>query len=336
MSSDPLSVFQRFAEAIESDAFVAFEEQFAERMRTAINKGYARGKDEPEIVEAVSSGVNSFGSLAPEHGPGFRIVPESAYIHGFRSQVKFQYRGSTSQCELGDVVYILSITHGGRVFFERATFNQVKKADKHLTWHVKPEQLFLLTSFPTFRGVAGSWISPDPHNWPNLTGCLGSYGLIYDSDFLFVNARDLLRYLGLKKQLNLNQAMRIDWWPPFARWLGFLHAPWDGLGASEYRFAANAAEFSRRFLRFGIGEILFIPPGAFDNPQARSMKKDLRRGIKSLWDSEHWDNKVESLWKSLSLPYVGQDPPDDGEPYPVPEDPDGPGTGVVHIRIEVE
>jgi hypothetical protein len=209
LSSDPYSVFQKFAEAVESDAFVVFEEEFAERMRSAIRNGYASGKDEPEIVEAVSSGVNSFGSLSPAQGSGFRIVPESAYIHGFRSQVKFQYRGTTSQCELGDVVYILSITHGGRVSFEGATFNQVKKADKHLTWHVKPEQLFLLTSFPTFRGVAGSWISPDSHNWPNLTGCLGSYGLIYDSDFLFVNARDLLRYLGLKKQLNLNQSILI-------------------------------------------------------------------------------------------------------------------------------
>ena len=108
------------------------------------------------------------------------------------------------------------------------------------------------------------------------------------------------------------------------------------MGASEYRSAANSAEFSRLFLRFGIGETLFIPPGAFDNPQARSMRKDLRRGIKSLWDSEHWDDRAESLWKGISLPYVGQDPPDDGEPYPAPENPDGPGTGIVHIRIEIE
>ena len=130
--------------------------------------------------------------------------------------------------------------------------------------------------------------------------------------------------------------MRIDWWPPFARWLGFLHAPWGGLRANEYRFAANSAEFSRLFLRFGIGEILFIPPGAFDNPQARSMKNDLRRGIKSLWKTKHCDSKMESLWESLSLPHVGQDQPDGGEPYPVPEDPDGPGTWIVHIRIEIE
>ena len=45
---------------------------------------------------------------------------------------------------------------------------------------------------------------------------------------------------------------------------------------------------------------------------------------------------MESLWKSLTLPYVDQDPPDGGEPYPAPEDPNSPGTGVVHIRVEIE
>ena len=48
------------------------------------------------------------------------------------------------------------------------------------------------------------------------------------------------------------------------------------------------------------------------------MKNDLRRGIKSLWKTKNWHSKMESLWESLSLPYVDQDPPEGGEPFPLP------------------
>lgn len=334
----PLEQFQR---GTESDEFAAYEKEFASRINTSIRRGFRYKRKEPLIVKQIRDLLKSLEGIPDIAGGGFSLRTRTMFIHGFRSMVQFNDLGAPAKRELGDLAFVYSIVRRGLVYFQRLTINQVKKTDRDGTWHIDEKQLRLLSQFPTFTGAAGSYVGKYPHNLPNLSGCLGSYGLMDPNEFLFVGAQDFANLLGDRREVKRPEVLGLGDTLDHPFTLPLPPAAGQGKGLDNFRFASNTVSFSSRFLRLGIGEVAFLPPGLWDNPQARHIRWDLavaselslKRGQKSSKDA--WE-----VSKSLRLPYFGSESkgnePPPGGAFPPDYNPGPGGTGVVMVTAVIE
>lgn len=332
-------VIEKYAKTVKSDVFVRYEKDFADKMLSALSKNYLKALHEPSLVQVVEGIVNSVQYLNAK-GPRllFELTTKSIFIHGNKSQVQFNYYGkSTNSVELGDLIFILSVVYNGTKYLEKLTINQFKKdkrKSRSISWNISnKKQLYLLSRFPTFRGVRGL-IPKKEYDLPNYSGCLGSYGLIHKpGDFAFVSATRLDSFMGCRKTLKFKELSNlIDirfnripdccpiFYPTFRHILGNCHISYD-----VYKFIDE-------YLRASVGEPVFAKIG-LDNSQARTLLHDLLTAVKTKAKrakSKRMLNFVESFRK---FPY-----PDKGENRSnedIDFDPEGGGIGIIHTTIDL-
>jgi hypothetical protein len=166
------------------------------------------------MVSIIESIVNNLNGLSTSTN-GFRISTKSVFIHGNKSHVEFEYYGQPVKRELGDLIFILSVVYNGRKYFEKFTISQFKKDDGKLRWDLSNrEQIYLLSRFPSFRGVKGSIIPMREFNLPNYSGCLGSFNLLFKpGDLVFISASRLESLIGDRKSINMIDVSE-SWEPP--------------------------------------------------------------------------------------------------------------------------
>ena len=359
---DLLKCIIKYVKTTQDDKFVWHSKELARRIQSGIKDGYKNGTGEPGIVEAMVSNINQTGPLISAIG-GITLSTNSIFIHGSKSYVEFDYYGSKTTRELGDIVFVLSVVHNGRKYFEKMTLNQVKK-DKGGVWNLSSksskEQLYLLTRFPTFKWATNSLIPPKEYELSDHSGCLGTYGLLYaPGDFGAIGSKGLETILSTKGRLKLKdllsheRAIRIwhsPWWPfPFFdSELGheFVHLLSDypelvGLYLDSQHFfglpilgcscvATDSYEFSDKYLRGQIGEMIYAEGQPY-NRQASQFLHDLMTGIKKragLANQKEIISFVESFYR---YPYVGRDVPN-GD---IESGHGGGGIGIIHTAIDL-
>jgi len=301
-------VLKKYMNTIRSVTFLEYEKEFAQKIDSAMEEGYSKGLHEPDLVEIIVDNVK--GCRIRNKEQFFEISTESIFIHGHKSQVKFDFYGQEVQRELGDLIFIASIVFNGKKYFEKLTINQFKKDKANIrivSWNLSnKEQLYLLSRFPPFEGVKGSLIPMRKYILPNYSGCLGSYGLIYKpGDFAFVSAIDLDSLVGARNSLRINElhhlpaTVRYSPFPPhfyldidkffylmdklFRRYGFGNDLYWNFF--NNYHFSYNISDFAHKYLTVGIGEPIFMVKGIY-NPQARDFLHDLLLAARIKAESE--------------------------------------------------
>ncbi|GFP37903.1 hypothetical protein HKBW3S44_01583, partial [Candidatus Hakubella thermalkaliphila] len=192
----------------------------------------------------------------------------------------------------------------GWKYFEKLTINQFKK-DKRgsmsISWSIDNRgQLYLLSRFPTFRGVKGL-IPKKESTLPNYSGCLGSYGLIYKpGDFAFVSATALDSFMGQKNTLKKGELYLLTYkskkypfffpyfYPDINELLYLIDKFYRRYGFKwyflwnifdNYHYAYNTFDFTHKYLTMGIGEPLFMKIG-IDNLHARNFLHEFLSAIR--------------------------------------------------------
>jgi hypothetical protein len=302
---------KKYIEIVESDAFAGYEKDFAGRIISALSSCYQNRLSEPDMVKTVEDVINSCKNLTRNNSkPDFELSTNAIFIHGYhKSGVRFNYYGKRADTELGDIIFIVSIIFNGQKYFEKFTISQFKKNSQNnrsISWNMEnKEQLYLLSMFPKFRGVAGSIVPQKDFNLPNYSGCLGSYSLLYaPGDFAFVSGTRLASYLGSSKKINGNDLFSIGerenvinisewhhWWHDWLRILEFCRQPYCdfcsllptfNLFLGNCHFSMNVYDFVSKYLRLSIGE----PTIGKTNLQARNFLIELMSTLKPKTDEE--------------------------------------------------
>lgn len=239
----------------------------------------------------------------------------------------------------------------GKKYFEKVTINQIKKS-RGSTWRLysrsSEEQLYLLSRFPTFKGVKGL-IPRKDYSLSNLSGCLGTHGLLYKPGDLAVISSYLLSIIySRKKSVNLKdlvsvppfyRGLYINWWPELVlklRLLGFppyyFHPLLPPFGNSTVSY--NAYDFSDKYLRGQIGEMIFAKVFHY-NKQAFSFIQDLIELIMEKAKKENLKQLKEFVDFFKKYPYEGKEKKD---PEKSPEKiyHEGGGFGLVYTVIDLE
>lgn len=180
----------------------------AARMRGGIERIYTSKPDEVECVRAMVQAIDGTPPVAVtlDRRASFTLKVEAAFLHGSRSQVRFQVGGADHQRELADLLVLGAYVNDGRLAFQRACLIQAKRAGQSTgqaasRYGVDPWQLALLASFPEFSGVAGVFAGLTVH-LRNRSGMLGAYGLLSPpGEIIIVSARVLNQVLGGRKSL---------------------------------------------------------------------------------------------------------------------------------------
>lgn len=294
VSVDSLVCIERFFEITQTGNFILHSKKFARSLTAGIERLYSERED--NIVKIIESIINSVETIETLDR-NFKISTSSIFIHGNKSQVKFEYYGKTAQRELGDIIFILSVLYKGEKYFEKMTINQVKKSEDE-SWKFykdgEKEQLYLLSRFPTFRGVKNkSLIPPKEYNLTDFSSCLGSYGLLYPpGEFAFISSK-LLGILASEhnsvKLSNLVLDNSFYDFPLLYRYLSyydyrffywkycpiFYYLP---IYRSSY-MSYNAYEFSCHYLKGLIGELIYSKDLPF-NASASQFLQDLIRAMR--------------------------------------------------------
>jgi hypothetical protein len=169
-------------------------------------EGYQQHDTEPKMVKAIINNVNGLSTSSN----GFHISTKGIFIHGNRSWVEFEYYGNKTKCELGDLIFIISIIYNNNKYFEKLTITQFKKSTNDTRWDLNKKQLYLLARFPTFKGAKGSIIPMKEYNLSNYSSCLGSYGLLYKpGDFAFASAKIVEAILGNSKSIGIKSMLSV-------------------------------------------------------------------------------------------------------------------------------
>ncbi len=188
-------VLKKYLMTIKTNEFRRHRRIFSKRLRDGIKSGLELSEREEKIVSTIREIINKLGSFGTI-GNQIEISTESVFIHGIRSWVKFDFNGQKTTKELGDIIFLVSVVYRGWKYFEKLTITQVKKL-RNGKWNLAPkEQLYLLSHFPSFKGVDRSIIPSREIVLPNYTGCLGTYGLLLpQSDFFILTSAVLLDHM---------------------------------------------------------------------------------------------------------------------------------------------
>ncbi|MBI3815185.1 MAG: hypothetical protein HY279_12085 [Nitrospinae bacterium] len=292
----------------------------------------------------------------------FELSTSSVFIHGNKSQVKFDYYGQSAQRELGDLIFIISVVFNNKKYLEKFTINQFKKdkrSSKNILWSMdNKEQLYLLSRFPTFKGVRGSLIPMRDFNLQNYSGSLGSYGFLQTpGDFAFVSATKLESYLGSRKTINGNDLYTFHsslsnyyWWPfeignliDIEEWFYICHKLcrherffygleqcWPNIGIfGNCHYTQNIHDFVDKYLRLCIGEPTLSEIG-INNLSAYAFLVDLLQLVKRIREEE-LTKFVDSFF---SYHYAGgQGGREISEN--IEFDPKGGGVGIIYTTINL-
>jgi hypothetical protein len=286
-------VIEKYVETVESNAFVGYEKDLAGRIMSALSAGYQNRLCETDMVKIIESVINGCKNLTSKSDqPYFELSTNAIFVHGYpkESGVEFDYYGARASTELGDIIFIASIIFNDQIYFEKFTISQFKKdnqRNRSISWNMEnKKQLYLLSRFPEFRGVAGSIVPQKNFNLPNYSGCLGSYSLLYaPGDFAFVSGTRLDSYLGSRNKINGDDLFSIGerrdviniskwhhWWHEWVHMIDvcrhfcrphcnacFLLSPFNlFLGNFHFlgncHFSMNVSDFVSKYLRLCIGE----------------------------------------------------------------------------------
>ncbi len=200
-------MFQTFSETPEVQHW---QWDLAARMRSGIERVYASRPDEVECVRAVVQAIDGTPEIvvkANRRG-SFKLSVEAAFLHGARSQVRFQVGGASHHRELADLLVLAGYVNDGSLACQRACLVQAKRSGPSgnqaaSRYGVDPWQLALLASFPPFEGISISGVFAGlTVHMRNTSGMLGAYGLLSPpGEVVVVSARVLNQMLGGRKSI---------------------------------------------------------------------------------------------------------------------------------------
>lgn len=349
-------VIEKYLRLMKTEHFAKYEKDFAYKVQMGLNEGYNRGFYEPAMVSVVEGIINNLQGLSVS-ADRFRISTNSIFIHGNRSQVEFEYYGQKVQRELGDLIFILSVIHNGRKYFEKFTISQFKKDNDRLRWDLSnKEQIYLLSRFPSFRGIRGSIIPMRKFSLPNYFGCLGSFNLFFrPGDFVFVSAGQLESFIG-RKSINIVNISKF-WEPPSYYFTYPTPFDWHYIEESLYiwhkmcrhrmlipffppffidilgfsRYASNIHDFTDKYLRGYIGELTYSDIGVYNTP-AFDFLRELLSAIMKKAQKEKKTEGVNFVKEFFKHPYGGNE---GGMREGVEFDYEGGGVGIIHTSINL-
>ena len=272
-------IIERYLQLIETRDFLEYENDFANRLKEGISKGYRQNLQEPKIVEAIVNKINK--NRLSKTINRFHISTTGIFIHGPKSVVEFEYYGTNTKRELGDLIFIISVIYNNKKYFEKLTITQFKKSKKP-KWEFRKndkEQLYLLSRFPTFKMkiIKNDEIEEKEYNLPNYSNCLGSYGFLYKpGDFVFASAKIVEMSLGSKSNIKIEDIYNIGktfLLEPFCicyrRYCCYmdLFIPWKYIRYTVFPnyllpiignslYSSNVYEFSEKYLRSLIGDFV--------------------------------------------------------------------------------
>jgi hypothetical protein len=350
-------VVKKYLQLIKTEDFAKYEKDFASKVQIALKEGYRRGFYEPDVVSLVEEIINKLDGLSVSTNK-VKISTKSIFIHGNKSQVEFEYYGQRVQRELGDLIFILSVIYNGRKYFEKFTISQFKKDDDKLRWNLSnKEQIYLLSRFPSFRGIKGSIIPMREFNLPNYFGCLGSFNLLFrPGDFVFVSALQLESFLGNRKSLSRANISKLEEPPcyycpypipfdlPHIEYLFYIwrklwrhgipipFSPPYFIGILVFsRFASNIHEFVDKYLRGNIGELTYSDIGIYNTP-AFNFLCELFSAIMIKARKEEKTKFINFIDEFFRYPYGGQN---GGIREGVEFDYEGGGIGIIYTSINL-
>lgn len=353
-------VVRKYLQLINTEHFAKYEKDFAYKIQIGLNEGYNRGFYEPDMVSIIEGIVNKLNGLSVSANR-FKISTKSIFIHGNKSQVEFEYYGQRVQRELGDLIFILSVIYNGKKYFEKFTISQFKKDNDSLRWDISnKEQLYLLSRFPSFRGIRGSIIPMREFNLPNYSGCLGSFNLLFrHGDFVFVSAPQLESFVGNRKSINLFNVYKLldpptfysacpisfdlphieeffyIWREVWRRWphrmpVQFFPPYFIGvLGFS--RSASNIHDFVDKYLRGYIGELTYSDIGVYNTP-AFDFLRELFSVIMRKAQKEKKTEFINFVNEFFRYPYGGNE---GGMRENIEFDYEGGGIGIIYTSINL-
>lgn len=349
-------VINKYLQLINTEHFAKYEKDFAYKVQMGLNEGYNQGFYEPKMVSVVEGIINNLQGLSIS-ADRFRISTNSIFIHGNRSQVEFEYYGQRVQRELGDLIFILSIIYNGRKYLEKFTLSQFKKDNDKLRWNMSnKEQIYLLSRFPSFRGIKGSIIPMREFSLPNYFGCLGSFSLFFrPGDFIFVSAGQLESFIG-RKSINIDNISKLseppnyyftyptpfDWhyieellyiWSKMHRYR--MHIPFfppNFIGILGFsRYASNIYDFTDKYLRGYIGELTYSDIGVYNTP-AFDFLRELLSAIMKKAQKEKKTGVANFVKEFFKYPYSGNE---GGMREGIEFDYEGGGIGIIHTSINL-
>lgn len=285
-----------------TEDFTVYSIDFASRIQYGLYEAYKQGFNEPKMVQNI---VNNLDGLSKSFH-GFEISTIGIFIHGTSSQVKFKYNGSEVHSELGDLIFILSVIYNREKYFEKFTISQSKKDNNKLKWDLRnKKQIYLLSHFPSFKGVKGSMIPQETFILHNYYGCLGSFNLLFrPGDFIFISAPLLEMFIGNRNFIDIKD---IKLWESWLQGYYFSYPiPFDWYDIEElfyvcrkYRifrnrlpvmfyplyfgilgfshFASNIYDFVDKYLRGFIGELVYSYENVYNKPAFDFLQKLLSK-----------------------------------------------------------
>ncbi len=350
-------VVEKYLQLIKTEHFAKYEKDFASRIQIGLYKEYQKGSYEPAMLSIVEGIINNLNGLSASISR-VNISTKGIFIHGKKSQVEFKYYERKVQRELGDLIFILSVIYNGRKHFEKFTISQFKKGDDKLRWNLgNKEQIYLLSRFPSFRGIKGSIVPMREFNLPNYSGCLGSFNLLFPpGDFVFVSASQLESCVGNRKSINIVNIPKF-WEPPsyyftypipfdclhieelFYFWrklwrhgilIPFFPPYFIGiLGFSCY--ASNIHEFVDKYLRGNIGEMIYSDIGIY-NTSAFDFLRELLSAIMRKAQKEKKTEFINFINEFFKYPYGGNE---GGRKEGIESDYEGGDIGIIWTSINL-
>ncbi len=350
-------VVEKYLQLIKTEHFAKYSKDFAYRIQRGLYEGYNQGFYEPALVSVLEEVVNKLNGLSTLANR-FKISTKSIFIHGNKSQVEFEYYGQRVQRELGDLIFILSVIYNGRKYFEKFTISQFKKDDDSLRWNLgNKEQIYLLSRFPSFRGISGSIIPMREFNLPNHSGCLGSFNLLFrPGDFTFVSASRLESFIGNRKSIDIINISKL-WEPPSYYFTYPMPFDWPDIEELFYiwrkvwrhklpipffppyfigilgfsRYASNVHNFVDKYLRGYIGDLTYSDMGVY-NTSAFDFLHELLSAIMRKAQRDKRDDVINCVNEFFSHPYSGNQ---GGMREDIEFDYEGGGIGIIYTSINL-
>lgn len=235
-------------------------------------------------VNTVKEWVDIFKRSPGISSSQLNIDFNAIFIHGFNhsenksnpSGVTFDYLyGDSESRELADIIFILSVFEKKKKIFEKITLNQTKwgSINKHTSsWSIGKEQLYLLSRFPKFTGITGSFVPNISYTINDNSKCLGSYGLMTKENFLFLCAYDLQTIIGNKSTLNTNDLRSYNILS--SRHMNSVIIPHRYYHNYSTLFCNNTYDFVQNYLQGRIGEILIVDYQEVANVSASNFFND--------------------------------------------------------------
>jgi hypothetical protein len=199
----PIEILRKYCDFIRTPQFAKYEKDFARNIQIVLNLNYQSLK-EPYLVKEIDNEINKIPDITNN---GISISTKSVYIHTRSSSgVKFDYNGTKTTTELGDLIFIFTLAYNNQKYIEKISITQFKKAKQTLKWHLSKgdlEQLYLLSRFPEFTGVSG-FFKGQTYKLNNFSKCLGSYGLMYSpGDFIFLSSLIVKSLVASKRNFDI-------------------------------------------------------------------------------------------------------------------------------------